>query len=179
MIAALLQGGLDCVLSDEAAAELWGLVPGVAGSGASSRSRWPAAGSRTPAGLRVHRVPILDGRDVRIRDGLPVTAPARTLIDLAAGDCDDATCAEALAIARRLRLVSDAEIDDVLDRHPRRSGRARLRRLHAAERGVAITRSEAERRVYGGCSRRRICPPRRSTRSWPGWRSTSSGARKA
>jgi very-short-patch-repair endonuclease len=146
LIAALLQGGADCVLSNHAAAYLWGLV-----------SRAPmerelaitVAGRRmrTPSGLCVYRVPILDSRDVRIRYGLPVTAPARTLLDFAAGDSDDATCAEALAVARRTGLVSDAEIDDVLDRHPRRSGRARLRELQAAEQGAVITRSEAERCV--------------------------------
>ena len=146
MIAALLQGGEDCVLSHEAAAQLWGLV---SGAPTERTLAVTVAGRRvrTPPGLCIHRVPILDGRDVRIRGGLAVTAPARTLLDLAATDRDDGTCAEALAIARRQRLVSEAEIDDLLDRHPRRRGRARLRRLHAAEQGAVFTRSEAERRV--------------------------------
>jgi hypothetical protein len=33
--------------------------------------------------VKVHRTRLLDARDVRIRDGLPVTSPARTLIDRA------------------------------------------------------------------------------------------------
>ena len=94
---------MDCVLSHEAAAELWGLIPAgppVADRG-PPRPRGPIAPEvaitvagrepRTRAGLRIHRVPILSARDVRIRDGLPVTAPARTLLDLAGADHDDAT----------------------------------------------------------------------------------------
>jgi very-short-patch-repair endonuclease len=43
---------------------------------------------RQRLGLRIHRAQELDSRDVRLRDGLPVTAPARTLVDLA-GCCED------------------------------------------------------------------------------------------
>ena len=146
LIAALLQGGEDCVLSHDAAALLWDLVSSAL-TGRTLAVTVAGRRVRAPAGLGIHRVPILDGRDVRIRYGLPVTAPARTLLDLAGGDRDDGTCAEALAVARRRRLVSGLEIDDLLDGHPRRRGRARLRRLHAAEQGAAFTRSEADRRV--------------------------------
>ena len=38
---------------------------------------------RARAGITTHRTATLDPADVRDLDGLPVTAPARTLIDLA------------------------------------------------------------------------------------------------
>ena len=48
--------------------------------------------------------------------------------------------------ARLSGLTSDHELANVLDRHQRRPGTARLRRVLATEQGTAVTRSEAERR---------------------------------
>ena len=44
------------------------------------------AGGQTgkPKGVHVHRTRRLDAQDVRIHRGLPVTSPARTLLDNAA-----------------------------------------------------------------------------------------------
>ena len=44
----------------------------------------PGPGTRRHEGIRVHRSACLDRKDVMVRDGIPVTAPARTLLDLAA-----------------------------------------------------------------------------------------------
>jgi hypothetical protein len=78
--AALLACGDRAVLSHRIAARLWRLpcpAPGavevtVQGS------------ARAHAGVRVHRTGRLDPRDIRVLDGCRVTAPARTLLDLAA-----------------------------------------------------------------------------------------------
>ncbi|MGH2874536.1 MAG: DUF559 domain-containing protein [Solirubrobacteraceae bacterium] len=140
-IAALLQVGGDSVLSHETAAALWGFA-----SARQGRVVVTLAGRhvREPAGLRLHRVAALDIRDVGLRRGLPLTAPARTLLDLAAvvstGELE-----RALAEARVLRLVDDPRLAGAIERAPGRSGVARLRALLAAESGPALTRSEAER----------------------------------
>ena len=97
-------------------------------------------------GLRTYRVPAVDSRDVRLRHGLPVTAPARTLIDRAAQTPPDQLDRE-LNEARVLKLVTDAEIKAAIDRCPGRKGVGALRALIAAQRGPSLTRSEAELRL--------------------------------
>jgi very-short-patch-repair endonuclease len=77
--------------------------------------------------------------EVRIVDGLRVTTPARTLLDLAARE--DVT--RALAEAKVLRLVTDAELRLELQRHPNHHGAANLAGLIAT---TEPTRSELERR---------------------------------
>jgi very-short-patch-repair endonuclease len=141
--AALLSMGENCVLSHASAAAAWGLathagdVVHVTVIGRNPRPR---------PDLQIHRVLRLDPRDVRLRQRLPVTAPARTLIDLAAGVAGDATLERALAEARIARLVSDAELAAAIERAPGRPGAATVRRILELERGHAPTRSEAERR---------------------------------
>ncbi len=136
--AALLHTGDDAVLSHETAAALWGLAAPPSFVVITLIGRR----IREQPGLRVHRVSALDTRDVRLCAGLPVTSPARTLIDCAAG---------ALAIdrllneARALKLVRDAEIEAAMDRCPRRKGVAAMRALLEAERDTGFTRSKAER----------------------------------
>ncbi len=75
---------------------------------------------------------------------LPVTAPARTLLDLA-GVSPLHDLERALAEARVQRLVTDRALREALDRAPGRSGTATLRALLEAE--PTLTRSEAERRL--------------------------------
>lgn len=142
MIAALLSGGDDCVLSDDMAAYAWDLLDRAPG-----RTTITVAGRhhRSQPELRVRRVARLSQHDVRLRHGLPVTAPARTILDCAAA-FDDACVAALLARARLARLVSDRELGGALQREPTRPGAARLRRVLATDAGAKITRSEAERR---------------------------------
>jgi very-short-patch-repair endonuclease len=143
LVAALLYAGDDCVLSHEAAAWVWGLVPR---HGPTVQLTMVRRHVRNTAEVRVHRARSLHSRDVRLRDGLPVTAPARTLIDRA-GQLDDGETAAELAEARVLRLVSDRELASALDRHQTRAGVARLRRVLEDEGGRTVTRSEGERRM--------------------------------
>jgi len=104
------------------------------------------AGGSNP-GVHVHRSRILEPRDIWIRKGLPVTSPARTLLDLAATATD-----------RRLevvfdrgiteRIVSLAHVRDVLDRAGGHPGRGRLADLVGRENGAsAMTASEAAERM--------------------------------
>ena len=104
----------------------------------------------TRRGLTVHRVPDLGRRDMRRRHGLPVTSPARTLVDLAA-ELTRLELENAYAEARRRGLARDSEIRDALGRAPaNKAGVGRLRELVAAAvHGVdpSLTRSHAERRL--------------------------------
>ena len=71
--------------------------------------------AHTCSGICVHRVKRLDRRDLRARTGLPLTAPARTLLDLAA-DESDAALEEAVAVARQKGRAADNEIRAAIER---------------------------------------------------------------
>jgi hypothetical protein len=79
---------------------------------------------RSRPGIRVLRGR-LDRRDVTRREGIPVTTPARTLLDLAA-ELSPRLLGDALETARVRRLVTDDGLRDVLARHPRHRGARRL-----------------------------------------------------
>jgi very-short-patch-repair endonuclease len=140
--AALLYVGSDAVVSHGSAIKLWKL-PGC------SEDVHITVFGRNPgraAGIRIHRVKALDLRDVRIQHGIPVTAPARTLIDFAARETMTRV-EKALAEARALELVTDDELEAAMERCPGRVGVGTVRAVLAAERGPAILRSDAERRM--------------------------------
>ncbi len=140
--AALLYAGDDCVLSHETAAALWGLAPEPPFVALTVVGRTV---QRQPS-IHIYRVKDLDARDVRMRHGFPVTAPARSIIDFAAAHPAEAV-ARVLNEARVLKLVTDAELTAALGRCRGRTGTRCVRALLAAEHGPAITRSEAERRL--------------------------------
>jgi very-short-patch-repair endonuclease len=142
-VAAVLAAGDDTALSARAAAVVWGIAEP---SGAPLEVTVIGRHIRHQPGLRVRRVAVLDLRDVRLRHGLPVTAPARTLIDFAARASGD-ELVRALAEARVLRLVTDRELTAAMQRAPFRPGVARLRKLRETENGQQRTRNDAERRL--------------------------------
>ena len=160
-VAALLSIGDDCALSHATAAALWGISRrrddyqiAVTVAGRNPRER---------RGVRIHRVRWLDGRDVRLREGIPLTAPARTLIDLVAESPDDVV-ERAIAEARVLRLVSDREIASALGRCPTRAGSARIRALLRSQGEAIRTRSEAERRLLALIERAGLPRPETNVR---------------
>jgi very-short-patch-repair endonuclease len=93
-------------------------------------------------GIEVHRVQHLPPDEIGRLDGIPLTSPARTLIDLSA--TSHAGLEQALAEAQVRRLVTAVQL---LQRAEGRSGAKRLRRLVGSQHGPALTRSEAERRM--------------------------------
>jgi hypothetical protein len=140
--AAVLYCGGHGVLGDGSAAHLWGW-----------RERAPTEVSvtvtgrdlRSRPGLRVRRVRWLTPAEVRLRHGLPVTAPATTIIDLAA--TAPPLELEALVAEARVRgLLRSGELERALEAAGRRPGVAAVRALIDAERAPAFTRSELERR---------------------------------
>ena len=121
-MAAVLSCGDGAVLSHRSAATAWGLWrPGspvievtVRGSGRHGRRR-----------VTVHRSTRLGREDVTRRNGIPMTTPARTLLDLAEVVGRRQT-ERALDEAERLGLCTDRQLRSVIDRNPGRLGGARL-----------------------------------------------------
>lgn len=150
--AALLYVGDDAVLSHDSAAALWGLTPtpsfvAITVIGRRVRSQPP---------LRIHQVKAIDIRDLRMHQGFPVTAPARTLIDCAGAS---PTIDRLLNEARVLKLVKNAEIEAAMDRCPGRKGVKALRALLKAEDDTGFTRLEAERILKRLIKGARLEPP--------------------
>lgn len=92
------------------------------------------------------------------RDGIPVTTPARTLLDLAA-ELPDRPLEQALARGVRLEIVGRDDVVKLIERYPRRPGTPRLRALFAADRTPALTRSEAEERFLALVRRAELPEP--------------------
>jgi very-short-patch-repair endonuclease len=97
-------------------------------------------------GVRIHRVHDLRDDEVTQIDGIPVTTPARTLLDLA--ECTTAREVEqAYATALRKQLVTPDDMREMLERHPTHRGAHLWRRLLAQHGGPAFTRSQAEEKL--------------------------------
>lgn len=97
----------------------------------------------TDSGIRVYRASALHDDEVTESEGLPITTPARTLLDLASvAKADEVERALHRAIPR---LVEPDAIEALLRRYPRRQGRRLLRMLLDSGAVPAVTRSEAER----------------------------------
>jgi very-short-patch-repair endonuclease len=131
----------SAVISHRSAAWLWGLV-----DSAPPQVDVTIVGGwcRPKDGIRVHRTTTLEDRDLRNRHGLPVTSPARTVIDLAA-EAGDRELEGITAEGRANRLLRDGELEGALERSGARAGTGRLRALLRAEGDPGITRSEGER----------------------------------
>ena len=78
--AAVLACGGEALLSHQSAAEAWGIRGVWAGQIEVSV---PIQQKPRVRGVRVHRRRTLEAKDARRRFGIPVTDPARTLVDLA------------------------------------------------------------------------------------------------
>ncbi len=101
-------------------------------------------GARSRDGLRVRRLTRLDGADRTVRGPVPVTALARTVVDLGAElgiDDLERSFAEAIAVHR----LSPRAVEYALERRGRFRGSATVRRLIELSAGPQRTRSELER----------------------------------
>jgi hypothetical protein len=100
--AALMAGGPTAAISHRSAAALHGLIPSMPQFAEITVTR---RGPRSRPGLIVHAT--CHPPDTRIIDGLIVTAPLRTLQDLAQAHDIERLCAEALVLKR----VTQTELD--------------------------------------------------------------------
>lgn len=151
--AALLALGRGAVLSHHTAARLHGLLPR---GGETSRNDQARAGvldvtvvgrrPRRRAGIASHSTPALAEDDRVLREGLPATAVARTLADLAAcagEELLDRIVAEALATRR----ATTEDIERAMSRATDRRGHGLLREL--LDGGGGFVRSGGERALLG------------------------------
>src|SRR3954452_5278427 len=137
-LAAVKACGRTAVLSHHSAAALWGFMPW--------EERHPevtvlGTAPQAHPGLRVHRTTRLDLDDTSRHHGIPLTTPARTLLDLAA-TLDHRPLRAATRRAQSLHRVNVRQLAETLARHRRRQGAARLAEIIAT--GPAPTKSELE-----------------------------------
>jgi very-short-patch-repair endonuclease len=142
-MAAVLYYRGHAVVSHRSAAAVWGLLP--CRSGEVTLTTVTKARNVRP-GLRVHRTRHLDRRDLRRREGLPVTSPPRTIVELAAEETD-AELEDAVAVAFQRGLATPDEIRAAMARAPRSRGAPRLRRMLETGETSGLTRSWTERRM--------------------------------
>jgi Protein of unknown function (DUF559) len=138
--AAVLSCVPESVLSHEAAGALWGIRR------ATSRRTDISVRSQVrhrPPGIVVHRRVGLAAPEITRRDGIPVTTPVCTLIDLATR-LDRDQLEDAVNEADKLDLADPEELRTALDEIPRRPGIALLREL-LDRRTFTLTDSRLER----------------------------------
>lgn len=154
-MAAVLAVGDDAVLSHRSAAALWGIRPFTGTRVDVSADRR----LRSRAGLRLHAVQLAPD-EVTTRDGIHVTTPSRTLLDLAAV-VPVHHLERAMNEAERRHLADPLSLDALLHRHPTRAGRAALRRAlgRAHPGGLTLTRSDLEARFLAFLDARAIPRP--------------------
>ena len=162
--AAVLAYSPDVYLSHDSAAALWGLrsaPPDVVHITVVGRNAGPSRN-----GLVIHHVNRLDRRDTRQHKGLPVTAPARTILDLTPSltDRDLEQLFDEALVTRRMRR---SEVRAMLERYPGRPGTKRLVALADEDRATAWTRSDTERRLLALLRKAHLPAPEVNTQFGP------------
>jgi very-short-patch-repair endonuclease len=161
--AALLSCRAGAVLSHRTAASLWGLHLANVSDTDPVDILIPAAWTGGRDGVRIHRTRSFDERDVRVRHGLPVTAPPRMLLDLAP-ELSDRRLELTLDQLIVAKLIHLADVADLLARIQRHPGRAKLAQLAADQQDPTLTRSEAEERLLELIRASQLPAPRVNTR---------------
>jgi Protein of unknown function (DUF559)/Transcriptional regulator, AbiEi antitoxin len=155
--AAVLASGPGAVLSHASAAAAWDIrvsatstVDVTVGSGGRARRK----------GIRLHRKRTLPADEVTELDGLPITTPARTLLDLAARGLRGRRLEAALDRAELLRLLDFADVHRLLARHAGHPGTPSLQAtLSRYVAGTVETRSALEELVLELCDAHAIPRP--------------------
>lgn len=154
-LAAVLACGVGAVLSHRSAAALWSLPS------APQREldvTTDQRGRSQRPGLRVHRVRTLPAGDRTRRHAVPVTTPARTLLDLSQV-VGRRELQRAFEEAAARRLVRAESLLAELERAAGRRGSVALRTLIQRSAGPALTRSEAEARLLALVRAADLPPP--------------------
>jgi very-short-patch-repair endonuclease len=142
-MAAVLACGAGTAISHRSAAPFWNL----AHEFDCADVEVTVTGARAPqrARIRAYRTAALTADEVRIVDGIPVTSPARTIVDVSRF-LTTAALEHVVADAIRRGVVLQIQLTRALERHRGRRGVATLRSVMS---GVepAFTRSAAERRL--------------------------------
>jgi len=117
-------------------------------------------GPRRPRpGIRVHRVGRVEPDETTTYEGIPITTPPRTILDLAA-IVAPRELEHTVARALRGGLATEDSLASLLARYPRRPGVPALRAILARDGTPAFVRSEAEARFLALLRRARLPAPR-------------------
>ena len=156
-LAAVYAGGERAVLSHRSAARLWGLLP------------WEGEIEVTTPKMRRDRPGIhyahsrVESFERTEHRAIPVTTVARTLLDL--GTVDAARVPKAFEQADVLGLLDVRELQQLVERYPRRPGTSSIRAvLAAAADWRGLTRSELELRFRDAVMRAGLPMPEMNCR---------------
>lgn len=142
-LAAVLAAGRDAQLSSRSALELWGVLPPGHGLHVTTPRRVRSRGN-----LILHESRTLSpGEDLAAIAGIPLTTPARALLDFAP-DAEGAELETALNEARAADLVRPAHLDSLRHRTFGHHGWRPLGAILAAELEPDFSRKEAERLIF-------------------------------
>lgn len=155
-MAAILAGGPGAVLSHADAAALWRLGPRP--PGAVHVTVGATNGRRPGAGLAIHRSRRLPAEETTRHLGIPVTTPARTLLDLAPR-CSHRRLVRAVDEAERLGLCDPDSLRRLLTTHHGRPGTRSLGAVLADHDDSSLTRSELEAVFLRLCRREGLPRP--------------------
>lgn len=147
-MAAVFAGRPRAVVSHLSAARLWGLAPPPDPPRREPVDITLVANRGRRPGIRAHRVATLPADHWTVRQGIPLTTPPRTLVDLA-GVVGTRELEGAVARAEREGLVTWETLSALVARHRGRPGLPALREVLEARGAPALTRSEAEERFLG------------------------------
>lgn len=142
--AALLAAGDDALLSHLTAGGVWEMIRLPDGSVVHVIARRQR---RNRDGIVVHRSRTLTREDIRIHHGLPVTSPARTLLDISEV-LSTREVERALEEALARKLVTLDELRRLLARTKNRRGLTILRRLISWRRTSDGSRTKWQRTAY-------------------------------
>jgi very-short-patch-repair endonuclease len=142
-MAAVLLCGPEAFLSHQTAAQLWGIST-VDQPARTIHLSVPAHRRPGGHGIRVHRVRRLPSSDRSEREGIPVTAPIRTIIDLA-GSLDSRKLERLVNEADKVGLIDPESLRRALGDRAGQAGVAALRALLDGQ-DFRLTDSELETR---------------------------------
>jgi very-short-patch-repair endonuclease len=156
-MAAALACGPGAVVSHRSAALLWQIGPDLGTDGPVHVTLVRVDRGHRPD-IRAHRVRHLPPDDVALLEGIPVTTPRRTILDLA-GELGSGELERMVAQACLRGTVDPQDLRNLAVHSAGRRGVARLRALLDADGAPALTRSEAERRFLRLVRRARLPAP--------------------
>ena len=156
LLAAVLAAGPTAVASHRSAGWLWGMTGVAHGAAEVTRSD----GGRTRLlGVECHRTQPLGPADVAVRDAIPVTSPARTLVDLGAA-VSPYVLDLAFNDALRKRLCKIDDVERAYETKAARPGTAALRVLIETWRpGDERTDTQLESKALRALRRGRLPEP--------------------
>jgi very-short-patch-repair endonuclease len=167
-LAAVLACGDHAVLSHKSAGQLWGILATKTdderehGRPPIIHVSVPAAKSHRRGGIRIHRRRALPERDRSAHRGIPVTSPARTLLDLASA-VHPGQLEAAINESNACELIDPESLRDELEVRRGAAGAPALRRI-LDQHTFSLTDSELERRFLDLVRRAKLPKPQTQQR---------------